>query len=115
MKDSTIYTLLSIGIFVLFLFAIVAHNLPYGQGTTEGYVYAIDDTLFATDIWYKSSLDSSESDRYTVTDPILVSLLRDAPKKYPIQLQYNRYLWRFYGAHDVVINYNRMDYFSDKE
>ena len=36
----------------------------YGQGQTVGYVYAVDDGAFWDIVWYKSSLESSQSDCY---------------------------------------------------
>lgn len=64
----------------------------YGKGETTGYIYAVDDGLLWGKVWYKSSLDSSESDCYLIRDYALKEQLRElADDNVRIKLKYNRH------------------------
>src|SRR4051812_28963667 len=49
----------------------------YGHGETIGYVYAVDDGIVWSKVWYKSTLESSQSDCYLVRDEAIKKLLRE--------------------------------------
>ena len=63
----------------------------YGKGETEGYVYAIDDGLIWDKVWYKSSLESSESDCYLIKDDVIKQQLRAISSDTRIKLKYDRH------------------------
>jgi hypothetical protein len=64
----------------------------YGKGQTNGYVYAVDDGVVWDKVWYKSSLQSSESDCYLINDDTLKEQLRSLPAETNIKLYYKRHL-----------------------
>jgi len=64
----------------------------YGQGETTGYIYAVDDGIFWDKVWYKSSLDSSESDCYLLNDNNLKQQLRSISGDSKVKLTYDRHL-----------------------
>jgi hypothetical protein len=63
----------------------------YGKGETVGYIYAVDDGIFWDKVWYKSSLESSESDCYLLKDDNIKQQLRDLPNGIKVKLSYDRH------------------------
>jgi len=66
--------------------------IVYGKGQTTGYVYAVDDGVIWDKVWYKSSLQSSESDCYLINNDLLKEQLRSLPAETNIKLHYKRHL-----------------------
>lgn len=66
----------------------------YGEGETIGYIYAVDDGIFWDKVWYKSNLESSESDCYllSTTDDELKDTLRQISGNTKVKLRYRRHL-----------------------
>lgn len=66
----------------------------YGKGESVGYVYAVDDGIFWDKVWFKSNLQSSESDCYLINDDGLKDELKqiqgDTNK---VRLHYKRHLF----------------------
>lgn len=77
-------------LFVLPLF--LGGCIVYGKGQTTGYVYAVDDGVVWDKVWYKSSLQSSESDCYLIKDDSLKEELRNLPSGTNLKLFYDRHL-----------------------
>lgn len=63
----------------------------YGGGETIGYVYAVDDGIVWDKVWYKSSLESSESDCYLIDDDYLKEELKKVSGKNKVKLKYRRH------------------------
>lgn len=76
----------------LFASILLAGCGVYGTGETVGYVYAVDDGIFWDKVWYKSTLEASESDCYLVDDDFLKSQLRELSGKTKIKLSYERHV-----------------------
>ena len=64
----------------------------YGQGQTVGYVYAVDDDVLWDIVWYKSSLESSESDCYVIKNDELKQKLRQVSGDQKVKLYYKRHI-----------------------
>lgn len=68
--------------------------IKYGKGETVGYVYAVDDGVLWDKVWYKSSLESSESDCYLIDDSNLKNQLRElSGTDTKVKLKYDRHLF----------------------
>lgn len=63
----------------------------YGQGTTVGYVYAVDDG-FWNKVWFKTSLQASESDCYVVADGNVRDQLNQIIGGAKVRLTYSKHL-----------------------
>ena len=70
----------------------------YGKGQTQGYIYAVDDGLLWDEVWFKSSLQSSESDCYLIKDDNLKEQLRSLPAATNIKLYYGRHIFTWSGC-----------------
>jgi len=66
--------------------------IVYGKGQSTGYIYAVDDGVIWDKVWYKSSLQSSESDCYLIDNDFLKEELRELPAGTQIKLYYKRHL-----------------------
>ena len=66
--------------------------IRYGKGETMGYIYAVDDGIIWDKIWYKSDLESSESDCYLIKDDLLKQQLKELSGDTKIKLYYDRHL-----------------------
>lgn len=64
----------------------------YGSGQTTGYVYAVDDGIIWDKIWFKSSLESSQSDCYLIQTDNLKDKLRNMDVDTQVTLHYKRHL-----------------------
>ncbi len=84
---------LVLGIFLICLMSFFSGCLIYGKGETVGYVYAIEDGILWDKIWYKSSLDSSESDCYLINNDTLKEELKSHAGKDKIKFSYFRHLF----------------------
>lgn len=63
----------------------------YGSGSSVGYVYAVDDGgLWYDNVWFKSSLQASESDCYLVKDPKVKSDLESLMGEIQVKITYSR-------------------------
>ncbi len=79
--------------FLPFLLAIMLSGcMVYGKGETVGYVYAVDDGIIWDKVWYKSSLESSQSDCYLIKDETMKAQLRDITGKKKIKMTYKKHL-----------------------
>ena len=47
---------------------LLASCILYGEGETYGYIYAVDDGIIWDKVYYKSNLESSETDRYCLRE-----------------------------------------------
>ena len=65
----------------------------YGKGETIGYIYAVDDGIAWDKIWFKSNLQSSESDCYLIKDDALKEQLRQVSGDAKVRLYYDRHLF----------------------
>lgn len=79
-----------VSVFLVLVFTMSSCGI-YGKGETTGYVYAIDDGMVWDKVWYKSSLQSSESDCYLINDDSLKEQLRSLPTGTFLKLKYNRH------------------------
>lgn len=88
------------------LFLLLTGCGVFGKGTTTGYIYAVDDDLFTDNLWYKSSLESSESDCYSVRNQALTEELRKIEVGTLLKLYYDRHFFTFWDcASDIVTSY----------
>lgn len=84
----------------------------YGKGETIGYIYAVDDAVLWTQVWYKSSLESSESDCYVVdTDKTdLIEKLKQASGETKVKMKYEKHLYTLnlcpteHQTHDAIVD-----------
>jgi len=60
---------------------------------TIGYVYAVEDGLVWDKIWYKSNLESSESDCYLINDDTLKNQLKAISGIQKVKLSYDRHFF----------------------
>lgn len=65
----------------------------YGTGETIGYVYAVDDGIFWNRVYYKTDLQSSETDCYIFSDDSIGEQLRALSGKDKIKLKYDRHFF----------------------
>jgi hypothetical protein len=65
----------------------------FGTGETVGYVYAVDDGIFWDKVWFKTSLESSESDCYLIDDNNLKSQLQEAITTNKVKLTYAKHFF----------------------
>lgn len=63
----------------------------YGKGESVGYTYAVDDGIVWDKVWFKPSLQSSESDCYLIKDDALKQQIRDLPQDTKIKIYYDRH------------------------
>ena len=63
----------------------------YGTGETIGYVYAVDDGILWDKVWYKSNLESSESDCYLIKNDNIKEQLKKISGKAKVKLFYDRH------------------------
>lgn len=63
----------------------------YGSGETVGNVYAVDDGLFWSRAWIKTTLESSESDCYVFDGDELRGKLMDVSGGAKVKLKYKRH------------------------
>lgn len=63
----------------------------YGQGKTVGYVYAVDDGWW-NKVWFKTSLQASESDCYVVSDGTVRDKLNQVIGGAKVRLTYSKHL-----------------------
>ena len=84
----------------------------YGSGKTVGYIYAVDDGLIWDKVWYKSNLESSESDCYLIQNENIKQELTQLIGNTKIELTYNRHLitasicgGEGQGTNDEIISY----------
>lgn len=71
-----------------------------GTGTTTGYVYAVDDSLFWDKVWFKTSLQSAESDCYLLDNDSLKEQLKGIISAKKIKLNYDRQIFSLGGCGD---------------
>lgn len=90
-SGETMRQLLIIGLLISLL--LLAGCWVYGKGETTGYIYAIDDGIFWDKVWYKSNLQSSESDCYLIKNDALKEQLRSISANTTVKLSYNRHLF----------------------
>ncbi|MDB5344219.1 MAG: hypothetical protein JWP89_2596 [Schlesneria sp.] len=66
--------------------------LKYGTGEQTGYVYAVDDGFFHSNVWIKNSINSSgNGDNYCVDDGTLKQQLKDLSPNQQIKIAYDRH------------------------
>lgn len=67
----------------------------FGAGETIGYVYAVDDGVFWDTVWFKTSLESSESDCYNLDNDTIKTALREETNGVKLKLTYTKHLLTF--------------------
>lgn len=76
--------LISIGIF--------GGCMEYGSGASTGYVYAVDDGIIWDKVWFKPSMESTESDCYLVSeDSSIKEDLKNLKSGQQIKIEYKRH------------------------
>ena len=76
----------------------------YGKGQTVGYIYAVDDGIIFWDkVWYKSSLDSSESDCYLINNDSLKKQLTEITGKQKVKIYYDRHYFTLANCIDQAL------------
>lgn len=65
----------------------------YGNGSTTGYVYAVDDGLYGTSVvWFKTDPKAGESDCYAVDDTQIKEQLKGLMSGQKVRLSYERHM-----------------------
>ena len=82
----------------------------YGTGETTGYFYAVDDGIIWDYVYYKSSLESSETDFYILReDDLLKTELRNLPPNTFVKFYYNRHFITLGYSNDEITSYEILD------
>lgn len=67
--------------------------VKYGTGETIGYIYAVDDGIIWDKVWYKSSLESSESDCYLLrANSKIKEDIKNASGGAKVRLKYSKHM-----------------------
>lgn len=69
----------------------------YGSGTTTGYIYAVDDGPVWSKVWFKTSLEASESDCYVVDSGKVKDDLKPLIGGTKVNLTYRKHLATFFA------------------
>lgn len=64
----------------------------YGKGESIGYIYAVDDGIFWDKIYFKTSLDSSDTDCYLVRNHDIKDKAKLFYGDMKIKLSYDKHL-----------------------
>lgn len=81
----------------------------YGEGETVGYIYATDDTMFTQNVWFKTTLEASESDCYRVDDEDIFDELKALSGDGKVRMNYSRNMFTFIGcSSDIVTSIERL-------
>lgn len=62
----------------------------YGTGSAQGYIYTQDEGRIYDHIWFKPSLDSTESDCYSLKDKDLKEQLSELSSDTKVKITYDR-------------------------
>ena len=82
-----------ITIMVLMILSVITTGcVTYGIGETVGYIYAVDDGIMWDKVWFKSSLESSQSDCYLIEDAAIKAQLRNVSGDKKVRLHFKRHL-----------------------
>lgn len=66
--------------------------MRYGDGASTGYVYAVDDGMVWDKVWFKPSLESTESDCYLVQeDSEMKNKLKEVSANQQIKIKYKKH------------------------
>jgi hypothetical protein len=105
--------ILKIGL-ILTLLLMLPSCIIYGKGETIGYIYAVDDGIFWDKVWYKTNLESSESDCYLLnTDNVnLKEELRQLSGKVKLKLHYQRHFMTWAMCPDGTSTEDEIMYFE---
>ncbi len=118
-KKSEVTTLTLLFIILLFIWvafsfiAALCGGIPYGGGSTYGYVTTIEQGGFweynlygLNHVWVRADLASSNTDCYIINDIDLENQLRQtAMSKQRIQLQFERRLFTGGCSSDKIVSY----------
>lgn len=87
----------------------------YGTGESVGYVYAVDDGLIWDKVWFKSNLESSESDCYLINDEVLKEQIKTVSGNEKVKIYYNRHFGTLASCpegtetEDEIIRFERVE------